>query len=862
MSENRQNSFELPHRLGRHLALFLFLLAVYLLTYTPHINSSDGLAMFATAENLVRRGALDIEQIRWLDLQQGTFGLDGLLYSRKGIGLSLGLLPLVWLGLNVPGIGPVGTSLLFNALVTALTAVLLSAYVQRLGYTYHVGLLVALAFGLATLAWPYAKSLFSDSFSGFLLLAAAYLLLRFRSTYPYPTHEQRTINKSSPPTLRLRSGQVFQSFGSAQDKPSHPPALQSSSVAQAHSSILPILRLRSGQTFHSSNLPPLLPALAGLLLAWNVATRYAEVLFIPIYGLLLVWTLRQQRLATSPSDWSWPRRVWLPLFAFVLPLALVGYGLIHFNLARYGDPLNTGYLANETFSADWRDGLIGQLFSPGRGLLLYCPILLLSLAGAIALTRRFQAEGLLALAVILGHLFLYGKWFMWHGGYAWGPRFLIPTLPFWALFLSPIIARGFSTDPQVAQPGLEALPRRPSRLNPLASPPVLRFAFAILFALSLVPQFQTVLLDFAPFQNSLLDAGLPLFDRVTFFDPQYAALFTAWDSLTSGTLDLAWAWQGSFNWPLLTLLGLNLISAGVFLFKQSSPPSTSLRTGPPSLQPSSLAFLLPVLFSLIAGAYLLVHAHSLPPVPLQNAVEALNQGVRPDDAVITNNPDLSEPFAERYAGQAPVLGLNSGGPPLPERIERRLVQIQARHRQIWWLPNWLAPAESAVEQALAADGFRAVNDNYDGQRLVLFAYLAEDIAPITAGINFGHQILLNELVYPPQLEPQSALPIELRWQAVSAPLPDYHVFIHLINQAGQIATQVDGQPGLGSRPTPGWRAGETVIDRHGLWVPNLPPGAYRLRLGLYQSNTGQRLLRPDGRDAVETTVELVGKLNN
>jgi hypothetical protein len=36
--------------------------------------------MFATAESLVRRGALDIEQLRWMDLQQGTFGLDGLLY--------------------------------------------------------------------------------------------------------------------------------------------------------------------------------------------------------------------------------------------------------------------------------------------------------------------------------------------------------------------------------------------------------------------------------------------------------------------------------------------------------------------------------------------------------------------------------------------------------------------------------------------------------------------------------------------------------------------------------------------------------------------------------------------------------------
>lgn len=812
MSENRQDSIELRRRLGRHLALFLFLLAVYLLTYTPQINSSDGLAMFATAESLVRRGALDIEQIRWLDLQQGTFGLDGLLYSRKGIGVPLGLLPLVWLGLNLPGIGPVGASLLFNALVTALTAVLLSAYVQRLGYPYRVGLLVALTFGLATLAWPYAKSLFSDPFSGLLLLAAAYLLLRFHVTAKIP-------------------------ITPAQESASNHLPLQSSNP-------------------HFSSLPAILPALAGLLLAWNVATRYAEALFIPVYGLVLVWTLRRQRLATPAALWSWPRQVWLPIFAFVLPLAVAGYGLIQFNLSRYGDPLNTGYLPNETFSAAWWDGLTGQLVSPGRGLLLYCPILLLSLGGAIVYTRRFRAEGLLALAVILIHLLLYGKWFMWHGGYAWGPRFLIPTLPFWALYLSPIMARAFANEAESAKPGPDVQPGRPALADLLTSPVVVRLAVVSLFALSLIPQIQTVLLDFAPFQNSLLDTGLPLFDRKTFFDPQYAPLFTAWPTITAGTLDLAWAWQGNFNGPLLAVLALNLIGATVFLLRQSSSPST---LPPPALRPA----ILPLLLTLIAGAYLLGHVHTLPPAPLRNAVEALNQRVRPEDAIITNQPELTEAFAELYEGQAPVLGLNSGGPPLPASLDRRLEQIKARHRHIWWLPSGLAPAESGVEQVLAADGFRAVNDNYDGQRLVGFAYLAEEVTPIPVGTTFGQQIILSQLVYPPEIEPGSALPLELRWQAVSAPASDYHVFIHLIDQTGHVAAQVDGQPGLWGRPTRGWRVGETVIDRHGLWVPDLPPGSYRLRIGLYEPNTGQRLLRPDGRDAVETLVELTGsELNN
>ena len=28
---------------------------------------------------------------------------------------------------------------------------------------------------------------------------------------------------------------------------------------------------------------------------------------------------------------------------------------------------------------------------------------------------------------------VYAKWYMWHGGYSWGPRFLVPVIPFVSL---------------------------------------------------------------------------------------------------------------------------------------------------------------------------------------------------------------------------------------------------------------------------------------------------------------------------------------------------------------------------------------------------------------------------------------------
>lgn len=794
-----------PH--APHLALFLFLFSVYLLSYTPRINSSDGLAMFSTAESIIRRGALDIEQIRWMELQQGTFGLDGLLYSRKGIGVPIGLLPLTWLGLVIPWWGTVGASLLFNAIMTALTAVLLSAYLQALDFTRRTGLMVALTFGLTTLAWPYAKSLFSDPFSGFLLLAAAYTLLKYSKGEPLFT----------PAPLPLRS-----------------PAL-------------------------------VYPFLAGLCLGWNVATRYAEALFVPVFGLLLLYYLGlgvRGRGAVSSQFKLWPLtpNPWLPVLAFSAPLLVVGLALIAFNLSRYGDPFNTGYLPSETFSGVLWQGLAGQLFSPGRGLFLYCPIFLLSLAGFWPFFRRYRAEAIAALSVILIHLFLYGKWFMWHGGYAWGPRFMVPTLPFWAIFLAPIAAQSFNRIYD-----LRPVPRRGVftiyDLHPSILPSsILRTLFLVLVVAGLIPQLLSVAIDFSPFQNSLLDAGLLLFDPQTFFDPRYSPFVGAWKFISLESLDLAWVWQGQVNGWLLVVLVLNLILAAFNLRVQELnseqmgrglDESGGLKTYFGQTIPPIC-----ILSTLGATVFLLAHTHSLPAQPLAQAVAALNEGVRPGDAVITNDPEIAMPFAELYKGRAPVLGLQSGGFPLPDEVTQRLNETMAAHPQVWWLSNGIPPEESAVEQTLMRAGFRARNDDFAGQRLVLFVFpvdLAANLTPLKA--EFEQQITLVEAAYPHQTPANAALPIELHWQTQAALGEDYHVFIHLVDQAGQLVAQADGQPALWTRPTTTWAAGETIVDRYGVWLPaQTPPGQYQLRVGLYRPTTGQRLRLTTGEEWVKFTV--------
>jgi len=159
------------------LCLFAFLASVYLLTFSGRYHSSDEMSMLAVTDSLARRGAWDIELLRWMGEQQGSFGPDGHLYSRKGLGTTLVALPAYWLALRSGLVGNVQAAMLTNGLLTAATAVLVFLFLRRLRYRAGVSLGTALAFGLGTMAWPYARYLFSESLAGLGLMLSAYFLL-------------------------------------------------------------------------------------------------------------------------------------------------------------------------------------------------------------------------------------------------------------------------------------------------------------------------------------------------------------------------------------------------------------------------------------------------------------------------------------------------------------------------------------------------------------------------------------------------------------------------------------------------------------------------------------------------------------
>lgn len=81
------------------------------------------------------------------------------------------------------------------------------------------------------------------------------------------------------------------------------------------------------------------------------------------------------------------------------------------------------------------------------------------------------------------------------------------------------------------------------------------------------------------------------------------------------------------------------------------------------------------------------------------------------------------------------------------------------------------------------------------------------------------------------------------WQGLSEMDQLYFVFLHLVDGQGQIVAQQDKGPGLrGKEPTTSWLPGEVIPDPIDLPLPpDLPPGQYTLRLGMYLPPEGPRL---------------------
>ncbi len=108
--------------------------------------------------------------------------------------------------------------------------------------------------------------------------------------------------------------------------------------------------------------------------------------------------------------------------------------------------------------------------------------------------------------------------------------------------------------------------------------------------------------------------------------------------------------------------------------------------------------------------------------------------------------------------------------------------------------------------------------------------------------DFGDALALVGWSAQPETLNAETLNLTIVWQAKRALPRRYTAFVHLTKSTGDKVTQDDREPLGGIYPTTRWASGEMVRDVYALSVPrDLAPGKYFVRVGWYDSETGDRL---------------------
>ena len=121
-----------------------------------------------------------------------------------------------------------------------------------------------------------------------------------------------------------------------------------------------------------------------------------------------------------------------------------------------------------------------------------------------------------------------------------------------------------------------------------------------------------------------------------------------------------------------------------------------------------------------------------------------------------------------------------------------------------------------------------------------------------SGILFGSQMRLVGFDTPAQytITPTDhKLPLTLFWRGETKIAQNYVIFIHLLNEQGQTVAQRDTAPRYGQFNTSQWTQGNLLDDDQSLdLATNLPPGRYKVEMGVYLPTDGKRLPITDAPD--------------
>jgi hypothetical protein len=163
--------------------LMVLLASIYMITYSARIETGDSRFLFDAVGSSVDYGDLLLDLSAW-QRSPIYFGAE-LAYPLETFDIEplpvLLLSPLYALAKAVPGIGLVHTVWLFNVFVGAAAGGVMFLYALALGHSERVAILGALLLGVASVLFPYTRTLFREPLMLLMLLLAGLMIERLRA---------------------------------------------------------------------------------------------------------------------------------------------------------------------------------------------------------------------------------------------------------------------------------------------------------------------------------------------------------------------------------------------------------------------------------------------------------------------------------------------------------------------------------------------------------------------------------------------------------------------------------------------------------------------------------------------------------
>ena len=233
-------------------------------------------------------------------------------------------------------------------------------------------------------------------------------------------------------------------------------------------------------------------------------------------------------------------------------------------------------------------------------------------------------------------------------------------------------------------------------------------------------------------------------------------------------------------------------------------------------------------------------------------VQQIVIAAQPGDVVLQNYPDPALPYylQERVPR---VLLPHAGSATMPE-INADLQHLTTKYTRVWFqaAPYSTWDTDGLVETWLRRHARLVSTSELRGLRLAL--YLPASIALRQAeptDATFAEQIRLRAFdsdAREKTARPGTALRVTLYWQAITRPTRAATVFVHLYDAAGRLWSQQDNVPVNGTFPTTDWESDIIVVDEYMLTIPAAAPsGKYFVQVGMYDSQTRERLIVVDSR---------------